>query len=135
MLGRFANVFAFVRRGGAEITNLRIRRIVTVPLDCSPDSRLRESGLVSSDYWFNKTNRRFPKKSVEIHLESSLYFHYLPVDNVLSSSQATYGKNRIISSLSRDILSTNETVGKMNFDNWYIIINFIAFNSLLTNIM
>ena len=38
------------------------------------------------------------------------------------TTMSILSKDSLISSLSRDTLSTNETHGKGNFDDWYIII-------------
>ena len=46
------------------------------------------------------------------------FFCYSPVNNVLSSCKG----DRLISTISRDRLSTNETREKENFDDWFKIV-------------
>ena len=63
-------------------------------------------------------------------------FCYSPVNNALSPSRAreimhyfNSLRDSLISSISRDTLSTNKTHKKENIDDWYIIIfNLFQFN-------
>ena len=50
------------------------------------------------------------------------FFCYSPVNNALSPSREG---DSLISSISRDMLSTNKTHKKENFDDWYKIIDYI----------
>ena len=52
------------------------------------------------------------------------FFCYSPVNNALSPSRADACEgDSLISSISRDTLSTNKKGEKENFDDWYIILN------------
>ena len=52
------------------------------------------------------------------------FFCYSLVNNALSPSRADARGHSLISSISRDTLSTNKTHEKENFDDWYIIKRF-----------